>query len=74
MLKNLEQQQSGMIEMEVDGEPSLVYYGPIDGIDWSVAVVAPISDVSKPFRCMRWTLLFLCIIGIVAVGFICKRM
>lgn len=74
MLKNLEQQQSGMIEMEVDGEPSLVFYGPIDGINWSVAVVAPISDVSKPFRCMRWTLLFLSIIGIVAVGFICKRM
>ena len=74
VLKDLEQHKTGVIEMDVAGEPSLVFYGPIDGIDWSVAIVAPISDLSKPFRYMRWALLLLSILGIVAIGSICKRM
>ena len=74
VLKNLEQQKAGMIEMEVAGEPSYVFYGPIDGIDWSVAVVAPQSDVSKPFSYMAWALLFVAVIGIVVILLIGKRL
>lgn len=74
VLKDLQEQKAGMVEMEVDGEPSLVFYGPIDGIDWSVAVVAPKSDIVKPFNYMAWALLALAVIGIVAIWLICKRM
>ena len=74
VLKDLEQQRAGVIEMDVAGDPSFVFYGPIDGIDWSAALVVPKADVSKPFIYMAWVMLVVALLGIVAIGFICKRM
>lgn len=73
VLKDFEQQKSGMVEMEVAGEPSLVFYGPIEGINWSVAVVVPKADVAKPFNYMAWALLILALLGIGAIWLICRR-
>lgn len=73
VLANLQQQKPGVIDMEVAGVPSCVYYGPIDGIDWSVAVVVPKSDIAKPFVYMRWLLFVIAVIGMVVVGVVCKR-
>jgi hypothetical protein len=73
VLRDFEQQRPGVVEMEVTGVPSLVYYGPIDGIDWSVAVVAQKADVQKPFNYVGWLLLVVSVIAIVAVWFIFKR-
>ena len=73
VLKDLEQQKAGVIQMDVAGEPSYVFYGPIDGIDWSVAVVVPKSDITKPFIYMAWALLIVALLGIGAVWFICRR-
>lgn len=39
LVDNLAQKKSGTIEMDINGVPSVVYYGPIDHVDWSVAVV-----------------------------------
>ena len=38
VISDLAQKKSGVVEMTVNGVPSTVYYGPIDYIDWSVAV------------------------------------
>jgi hypothetical protein len=73
VVRDFEQQRPGVVEMEVAGVPSLVYYGPIDGIDWSVAVVAQKADVQKPFNYVGWLLLVVSVIAIVAVWFIFKR-
>ena len=36
---DLSQRKSGVIDMEVNGVPSTVYYGPLEHVDWSVAIV-----------------------------------
>ncbi len=38
-VKDLSERKSGIIDMEVNGVPSTVYYGPIEHVDWSVAIV-----------------------------------
>ena len=38
-VRDLSQRKSGVIDMEVNGVPSTVYYGPIEHVDWSVAIV-----------------------------------
>lgn len=73
MLKDLQLHNSGVLEMEVNGVPARVYYGPIDGIDWSLAVVAPVADIQKPFNYMAIALAALAVIAIIVVFIICKR-
>ncbi len=73
LLSNLEHSQSGIAEMVISGVPSLVYYGPIEGIDWSVAVIAPKSDVQKPFTYMGVILALVAVLGMIAVWIICRR-
>lgn len=72
VLQNLQLQRAGMIEMDVAGVPSYVYYGPIDGIDWSVAVVAPKSDVMKPFSYVGWFIVGIALLSIVVLWLISK--
>ena len=59
--------------MTVDGVASELYYGPIDGIDWSLVVVAPKHDVQKPLQAMGILLLVMSLLGIVIVWIICRR-
>ena len=39
VVRDLERGKAGTIDMTINGTPSTVYYGPIERIDWSVAVV-----------------------------------
>lgn len=39
VISDLAQKKSGVADLTVNGVPSIVYYGPIDHIDWSVAVI-----------------------------------
>lgn len=73
MLADLDQHNTGVVEMEVAGVPSMVFYGPIDGIDWSVAVVTPISDLKKPFTYMAIALALLALISMIVTFVICRR-
>ena len=36
---NLAQRKSGVIDLQVNGVPSTVFYAPIEHVDWSVAIV-----------------------------------
>lgn len=38
-IRDLERGKAGTIDMTINGVPSTVYYGPIEHVDWSVAVV-----------------------------------
>ena len=73
ILGNLNNQVSGVVEMEIAGVPSVVYYGPIEGMDWTVAVIASKSDLQKPFTYMSIILALVAVLGIILVGFICRR-
>ena len=73
ILGNLNNHVGGVVEMDICGVPSVVYYGPIEGLDWTVAVIASKSDQQKPFTYMSIILALIAVIGIVAVWFICRR-
>ena len=73
MLQNLSDKQSGTIDMMVDGVPSTLYYGPIEGIDWTLVIVAPKDDVQKPLLTVGLVLLAVAIVGIILVWIICRR-
>lgn len=73
LLSSLEQRENGVAEMTIDNVESVVYYGPIEGIDWTLAVVIPKSDLQKPFVYMAWGLSLLGLLGIVAVWLTTKH-
>jgi hypothetical protein len=41
VLSDLKQRKSGTTEMTVNGMPATIYYGPINNVEWAVAVVVP---------------------------------
>lgn len=73
ILGNLNDHVGGVAEMDIAGVPSVVYYGPIEGMEWTIAVIAPKSDVQKPFTYMSIVLVLIAVIGIVAAWIICRR-
>ena len=73
MLKDIEEGRTGIIDMEIDGVPSRVFYGSIENLEWTLAIVAPISDLNKPFLYIGLALALLALIGIIIVFIICRR-
>lgn len=73
VLQDFQQKRCGTTDMTVDGVPSRLYYGPIEGIDWALVVVTPKHDILKPTMMMGVALLSLAIIGIVVAWIICRR-
>jgi hypothetical protein len=73
VVKDLKHKKSGVADLEIDGETCTVFYGPIEFINWSVAVIVPKQDIIKPILPIAIILLSMTIIGILIVWFVCKR-
>ena len=73
ILQDLQQKRCGAVDMTVDGVSSRLYYGPIEGIDWSLVVVTPKHDVQKPMLITGLLLMAIAIMGIIVVWIICRR-
>lgn len=73
ILQDLQQKRCGAVDMTVDGVSSRLYYGPIEGIDWSLVVVTPKHDVQKPMLMTGLLLMAIAIMGIIVVWIICRR-
>ena len=73
MLKDMQQKKSGTLDITVGGIASTLYYGPIDGMNWSLAVVTPKDDVQKPTLTMGLVLLVIAVLGIIITWIICRR-
>ena len=69
----MQQKKSGTLDMTVGGIASTLYYGPIDGMNWSLAVVTPKDDVQKPTLTMGLVLLVIAVLGIIITWIICRR-
>ena len=67
VIKDLENGQGGVAEISINGEECAVYYGPIEYVDWSIAIVVPKSDMLKPMLPVTGVLLALAFIGLVVV-------
>lgn len=71
--RDLAQGKSGVVDMEVSGVPSTVYYGPIDHVDWSVAVVVAKHSIEKPLINAGLILLLVAVLGMIIVWFVCRH-
>lgn len=73
VISDMAQKQSGKVEMTINGVPSMVYYGPIDYINWSVAIVVPKQDLQKPLLVTGLILLSVAVLGMMVVWLVCRR-
>lgn len=73
VVKDLKHRKSGVADLNIDGETCTVFYGPIEFINWSVAVIVPKQDILKPMQPIAIVLLSMVVIGILIVWFVCKR-
>ena len=73
VIKDLKNRKSGVLDLEIDGEACTVFYGPIEFIAWSVAVIVPKHDILKPMLPITLILLSTLVIGTLIVWLVCKR-
>jgi hypothetical protein len=73
MLKDLQQKKNGVAEIDINGETCSVFYGPIDYINWSVAVIVPRNDILKPMLPIAVLFLSMVVFGMIIVWFVCRR-
>lgn len=74
MLKDLQQGKIGEANLTINGEACMLFYGPIEFIDWSVAVVVPRSDIMKPMLPIAGIFLALVIVGMLIVWLVCRKL
>jgi len=74
MLRDLSLKKSGTIDMDVNGVSCTVYYGPVEYINWAVAVVVPKADILKPMFPLALILLVTAAVGILIVRKVCRRL
>lgn len=73
MLKDLKQKKNGMAEVKIDGETCMVLYGPIEYVNWSVAVIVPRHDIVKPLYPTAALFLGVVVLGMIIIWWVCKR-
>lgn len=67
IISDLKQDRSGMADIEVNGEPCRVYYGPIDHVDWAIAIVVPQHDTWSPLNYFALLLILTAVIGLMVI-------
>ena len=73
IIHNLAENKSGIVDMEINGVPSTVYYRPIDYINWSVAIVVPKQGIQLPLIVLSIGFLSITVLGLIIVWLICRR-
>ena len=52
----------GNMRLDIDGEPCMVFYKPVEGTPWSIAIVCPESDISSTYNRLFYLLVPLLIV------------
>ena len=73
VISDLAQNKRGAFDMDVDGVPCRIYYGPIEFVDWSLAIVVPQIDIWKPMIPVGALLILTAVIGIIIVWLVCRK-
>lgn len=74
VLRDLQQGRSGIAtSLDIDGKTCVVYYGPIEFVNWSIAVIVPLNDILKPMLTIAFLFISMVIISMLIVWFVCKR-
>lgn len=73
IIADLTQQKSGTADINFKGVPSTVFYGPIDHVSWSVAVIVPKNDIWQALALGGGVLLAVAVIGLIVIWVVIKR-
>lgn len=73
ILKDMAQKRSGIADLNVNGIACKVFYGPIEFVDWTLAVIVPVQDIWQPLFLVGGILLLLTVIGLLIVWLVCRR-
>lgn len=73
VLQDFVDNKCGTIDMNVDGVPSTVFYGPIEHINWHLCVVAPRQNVLQPLFLYGATLGVVALVGLLLVWLVIRR-
>ena len=63
----------GHMNVNVEGEDCMVFYEPLEGTPWSIAIVCPESDISRSYNRLLYILLPVLIIGLLLMFFVCWK-
>jgi hypothetical protein len=69
----IKQKRSGMMDLEISGVPSTLYYSPIEHVDWTVALVVTKQDMQKTLLMLGLVFFLIMLIGIIVVWVACSR-
>lgn len=65
--------KKGHMRVNIDGEPCIVFYEPLEGTQWSIAIVCPEIDIASSYIRLMYILLPLLIIGLLLMFFVCWK-
>ena len=65
--------KEGQMVVNVKGSPCLVCYQPVQGTNWSLAIVCPDSDVLAGYYRLTYIVIPLLVIGIIIILILCHR-
>ncbi len=65
--------RTGHMKVELDGKSYIVLYRPLEGTQWSIALVCPSNELLRGYNSLNYILLPLLIIGLVLLVMGCYR-
>ena len=65
--------RTGHMEVQLDGKSHIVLYRPLEGTQWSVALVCPSNELLRGYNNLNYILLPLLVIGLLLLGMGCHR-
>ncbi len=65
--------RTGHMEVNIDGRSHIVLYRPLEGTQWSVALVCPSNELLRGYNSLNYILLPLLVIGLLLLVMGCRR-
>ena len=65
--------RTGHMEVKLDGKSYIVLYRPLEGTEWSIALVCPSNELLRGYNSLNYILLPLLIIGLLLLVMGCNR-
>ena len=65
--------ETGMRQIEFDGQQNFIFFEPVKETGWSVAIVCPERDIFGAFNRLRRIVLAIVVLGLLILLFSCRR-
>ena len=65
--------RTGHMDVNIDGKSHIVLYRPLEGTQWSVALVCPSNELLRGYNRLNYILLPLLIVGLLLLAMGCQR-